>query len=73
MPVDILAAVEWKKLMWGLFRSEALTLFLVVAAAAVVVIVVVVAVAVVKVICLARKNLEVGIKDARMSEIYICE
>lgn len=69
MPVDILAAVEWKKLMWGLFRSEALTLFLVAAAA----VVVVVAVAVVKVICLARKNLEVGIKDARMSEVYISE
>lgn len=68
MPVDILAAVEWKKLMWGLFRSEALTLFLVAAAA-----VVVVAVAVVKVIFLARKSLEVGIKDARMSEVYISE
>lgn len=61
MPVDILAAVEWKKLVWGLFRSEARALFLVVV------------VAVVKVICLARKNLEVGIKDARVSEAFISE
>lgn len=61
MPVDILAAVEWKKLVWSLFRSEARALFLVVV------------VAVVKVICLARKNLEVGIKDARVSEAFISE
>lgn len=60
MPVDILAAVEWKKLVLDLFKSEALRLLLVVA----------VAVAFVKVSCLARKNLEVGIKDARMSEAF---
>lgn len=65
MPVDILAAVEWKKLVLGLFKSEALRLLLVVVAVAVAV-----AAAFVKVSCLARKNLEVGIKDARMSEAF---
>ena len=60
VPVDIFAAVEWKKLMWCLFRYKAPTLFLVV----------VVVFAVVKVVCLARRSLEVRVKDARMPVFY---
>ena len=59
VPVDIFAAVEWKKSMWCLFRYKAPTLFFVV-----------VAVAVVKVVCLVKKSLEARVKDARMPAFY---
>ena len=58
MPVDIFAAVEWKKLMWCLFRYKAPTLFLDAV------------VAVVKVVCLVKKSVEVRVKDARMLAFY---
>lgn len=59
MPVDIFAAVEWKKLMWCLFRYKAPTIFLDAV------------VAVMKAVCLVKKkSLEVRVKDARMPAFY---
>lgn len=64
VPVDMFAAVEWKKLRWCLFNGkDVIALFRAAAAAAVVVDVNVV------VVCLAvvKKSLEVLVKDARIA------
>ena len=61
VPVDMFAAVEWKKLRWCLFNGKDFLALFRVAAAVVDVNVVVVCLAVVK------KSLEVLVKDARIA------
>ena len=62
MPVDILAAVEWKKLMWCWFSGKAPRLVLVAGLD-------------VKVVCVVKeeKSLEVRVKDARVPALYRVE